>query len=122
MESRIRPSLAKEYSDYAVVGDDIAGGSMSEWSINSSDMIAEYSFDIAVFKKYRGRDLVGVNLINEAIKGYELNRSMYEEMGYDTIMRLWVVNPRLVKFLEKNKDFEIESQYSDGSAHMTYMN
>jgi len=115
-QSGIRPSNNQQYSHFALMEDQVAGGAMDGWSID--DGIAEYSFDIAVHPQYRGFNKIGIKLIEEAIKKYEMDKLHYEEMGYDTKMRLWVVNPKLVPFLEKHYDFEIESLYEDGSAHM----
>lgn len=121
-ESQIKPSKNKEYSHFALLDNgNVAGGVMSEWDRDDTNMTAEYSFDVAVRPQYRGNQKIGIDLIDKAIENYQIEKDMYEDMGYDTVMKLWVVNPKLVKFLKNHKNFKIESEYPNGSANMIYL-
>jgi|SaaInlV_100m_DNA_2_1039680.scaffolds.fasta_scaffold39411_2 hypothetical protein len=117
-ESKIRPSNDSDPQFFALMGEDVAGGTYSNWRFNEEEDIATYSFDVAVLEKYRGRENVGIKLIDSSIQYYENEKCDYEDMGYRTEMLLWVINPKLVKFFENCRDFEIVSENSDGSAHM----
>lgn len=69
-----------------------------------------YDFDVAVHPKYRHAS-VGVKLIEASIE-----QARSEDVSG---ILVYVVNPKLIKFLEKHYGFNIESHYSHGSAHMS---
>ena len=72
----------------------------------------EYSFDVAVLPEYRGG--TGLKLIETCMDEFKNMQSEHP----NSRIKLWVVNPKLVPFLERKYDFEIEMKHSDGSAHM----
>lgn len=107
--SGIRISSNKEIRLIAVTpGGDAIGG---VWvAIDEDEGHSVYDFDVAVDPKYRdGR--VGLKLIDAAIRDFQ-------DLDIDMI-RVWVINPRLVKYLENHRGFDVETEYGDGSAHMT---
>jgi hypothetical protein len=103
-KSGIRPDRNKELSLIALDNkSNVIGAVYDSYDHNEKT----YSFDVAVLPEYRSG--TGLKLIKEAI---EIGQ------GFDYNITLWVVNPKLVKVLENKFDFEIETQHSDGSAHM----
>jgi len=104
----IRPNRSKNLTFIALdEKDEVIGAAFTE-TTNTEDYGFEYSFDLAVLPEHRGS--VGMELIRACI---DEAKSLP-----DNIIRLWVINPKLVRVLERKFDFEIEQQYSDGSAHM----
>lgn len=84
-------------------------------SLDGSDEGTVYDFDVAVDPKHRsGR--IGLELIDAALGDYEYHKAD----DPNTYVRVWVVNPKLVRVLERRYNFDIESEYRDGSAHMVY--
>ncbi len=121
----IRYGRKKDISHVAIENGEVIGavasGWMPGWGTDFTDReeerVMEYSFDLVVDPKHR-RKGVGKKLIDDAIKEYERDKAHYREAeGVETMMRLWVVNPALVPYLE-SIGFEIESKYEDGSAHL----
>lgn len=118
--SNIRISRAKELSWIAINdAGDVIGAIWSslerdqEAYMRSDEDIFVFDFDVAVDPEWRsGR--IGLELIEKAIG--DLRDRQDEFPG--TYARVWVVNPRLVRVLERKYGFETESQYKDGSAHM----
>lgn len=102
----------KELSHMAVEDGQVIGAVSSSWS--HEDGVDVFSFDVAVKRQYQGT-MAGMKLIQEAIKQYEWDKSMYEG---NTMMRLWVVNERLIPILVRRFGFEIESEHEGGSAHL----
>lgn len=115
-ESKIRYDSKKNLSHLAIENGVVIGAVASGW--DKEDDAYVFSFDVVVKPEFRGKSFAGLNLISEGIQKYNSESSDYSEMGYNTMMRLWVVNPKLVPILERKYNLEIESQYSDGSAHM----
>lgn len=107
--SNIRPDSNKEALIVAVEDGEVVGAVY--YGIVNSEFGHEASFDVAVTPEYRGR--IGMDLIRRAVEYAE--NDLAEIGGH---IRLWVVNPRLVPILERRFGFDIDSQYSDGSAHM----
>ena len=73
--------------------------------IYKSDEMNEYTvydFDVAVHPQYRNNNMVGIKLINNAIRDYE---SLDDE---NKMIRVFVVNPRLVSVLEKKYGFQCD--------------
>ena len=119
--SGIRPQSTSNISHVAVEDGQVIGSVSSEWSQEEGDgehPLYVFKFDVAVLPKFRGPAMVGMKLIRQAMEKYRHEKHMYQEMGGSTMMRLWVVNPRLVPVLESKFGFEVESQYGDGSAHL----
>ena len=69
-----------------------------------------YDFDVGVDPKYQGFAKIGIRLIDACIAAKPTNPYTY--------MRLWVVNPKLIDFLESHRGFDVESRYEGGSAHL----
>lgn len=113
-DSGIRISNNKEISFVAFdpVTDDIIGATWK--NIHDDEEGMTYDFDVAVDKGNRGGN-VGLSLIEASISDY----TQYNDG--DMRIRIWVVNPKLVRVLERKYGFNVMSQYPDGSAHMEYM-
>lgn len=113
-DSGIRISNNKEISFIAfdAVSDDVIGATWKGIYNDEEGMV--YDFDVAVDRNNRGGN-VGLNLIEASISDYMQNNDG------DMRIRVWVVNPKLVRVLQRKYGFEIMSQYSDGSAHMEYI-
>jgi len=111
--SGIRSNRNKEYTHMAIEDGRVIGAVSSSWENGSEGLV--YSFDIAVKPEYRGPAMVGLRLIDEAVREYEYTKNNFSE---PTVMRLWVVNPKLVPVLEKKYKFEIESDHGSGGVHM----
>ena len=118
-KSGIRIDSTKELSWVAInENDDVIGALWSCFSIRDTDDIGDqsvYDFDVAVDPEWRSGRL-GLQLIDHAIDDFRSHQSDFP----DAFARVWVVNPKLVRVLENRYEFEIESQYSDGSAHMIF--
>jgi len=115
-DSGIRFDSTKNISHLAEENGVIIGAVASGWGQQDDTYV--FAFDVVVKPEFRGKSFAGLKLISEGINKYNSEAPDYREMGYNTMMRLWVVNSRLVPILERKYNFEIESQYSDGSAHM----
>lgn len=112
-KSGIRIDSTKELSWIAVnEADDVVG---ALWSHLSNDDPPVFDFDVAVDPDWRSGRL-GLQLIDNAIEDLRGHQSEFP----GTHARVWVVNPKLVRVLENRYGFEIESQHSDGSAHMRF--
>jgi hypothetical protein len=112
-KSGIRIDSTKELSWIALNEKDDVVGAL--WSCLSNDDQPIYDFDVAVDPDWRSGRL-GLQLIDQAIGDFRNYQSDFP----GTHARIWVVNPKLVRVLENRYGFKIESQYSDGSAHMTF--
>jgi len=112
-DSGIRIASNKELSFIAfdAISDDVIGATWKNIYSDEEGMI--YDFDVAVDKNNRGSN-VGLGLIEVSISDYIQNNDG------DMKIRVWVVNPKLVRVLERKYGFEVMSQYPDGSAHMEY--
>lgn len=108
-KSGVRPDRNKELRYIALDEKDNVIGAAFDSIINSEDYGSEYSFDVGVLPEHRGN--VGMELIKACLE--EANQ--LEEH----IIRLWVVNPKLVKIMERKFGFKIDDIHSDGSAHMS---
>jgi len=117
-ESKIRYDSTKNLSHLAVEDGVVIGAVASGWSKDSDIGAYVFAFDVVVKPEFRGKSLAGLKLISEGISRYNSEASIYRDMGYNTMLKLWVVNPRLVPILERKYNLEIESKYEDGSAHM----
>ena len=116
-EAGVRISSNKELKFVALdrsYSDPIIGGVwIATYHDNEQDAIV-FDFDVAVDKEFRSSALIGLKLIETAI-------DEYKNLDYDRkYIKVWVINPKLVRILERKYGFEIESEHGDGSAHMTY--
>jgi GNAT superfamily N-acetyltransferase len=123
-QNNIRYGRDKDISQVAVENGAVIGALASGWTNDNSygEDVMVFSFDLVVKPEFR-RQGVGLGLIQQALKKYNMEKLDYQEMGHKTMMRVWVVNPVLIPVLEK-LGFEIESSYevdglgSPGSAHL----
>lgn len=111
--SGIRIDSTKELAHIALANDDVVG---AVWTSLSNDDPPIFDFDVAVDPNFRGLSRIGLKLIDTAIEDLRAHQSDFP----GTSVRVWVINPKLVRFLEERYGFEIESQYGDGSAHMVF--
>jgi GNAT superfamily N-acetyltransferase len=109
----------KDISHVAVENGVVIGAIASGWQEDRSggETEAVFSFDLAVKPEFRRRG-VGLSLIQQAVKQYERDKGMYEEMGSRPMMRLWVVNRFLIPVLEQKFGFQLEAEHGNGSVHM----
>ncbi len=121
-KSKITPDRDKNISHVAIEDGKVIGAVSSGWSrVHEPDgPVWIFSFDVAVNPEHRGPQMAGIKLISEAVRHYDSNKAEYidAEGGGRTMMRLWVVNPRLVPILEAKFGFTIEAEYGAGGAHM----
>jgi ribosomal protein S18 acetylase RimI-like enzyme len=113
--AEIRINRAKNITILAVLGEQVIGAVATAWQENRDEDAWEFSWDIAVHPEYR-KSGIGARLIREALAAYESEKADY---GDRTVMRLWVVNPRLANVLEQHYGFEIESELGHGQKIMT---
>tara|TARA_Y100000034_G_C6867737_1_gene395688 strand:- start:108 stop:617 length:510 start_codon:yes stop_codon:yes gene_type:complete len=125
-ERGISPGSQKDYSIVALNDDVPVGGIASGWSDNDEFgfPVKQFSFDVAAeggegrTPNRGGTGMMGMRLIQEAINKYEAEKSDWEEQGYKTMIKVWVINHRLIPILERRFGFDIEAEHGDGSAHM----
>lgn len=118
--SGIRISRSKNLFYVAVHNEQVVGAiwaaeyndSDSYFSADPDQVVRVLDFDVAVDPDYRGNAMVGLQLINDAIQ--------YFHSSENDLIRVLVVNPKLVRVLESKYKFEIESHFGNGSAHMVY--
>lgn len=112
--SRIRISRNKNLFFVAVHNEQVVGAIWADEYENGDydPVVRVLDFDVAVDPDYRGAAMVGLQLIDEAIS--------YFRNSENDMIRVWVINPKLVRVLESKYNFEIESQQNDGSAHMVH--
>lgn len=119
-ENKIRPDSAKNISQVAIENGVVIGALSSGWSISreyGDEQVSVFSFDLVVKPEFR-RQGVGMTLIQNAISKYDAEKNDYREMGNQTMMRIWVVNPILIPVLER-LGFQTESEpYENGSVHL----
>jgi hypothetical protein len=76
-----------------------------------------YDFDVVVDERFRNPvDKVGLQLIDAAIGEYKDLASTVER----SYIRVYVVNRKLIRFLERKYGFTVESEYGHGPVHMVY--
>ena len=123
-QNDIRYGRDKNISQVAIENGVVIGALASGWQRDNSygEDVMVFSFDLVVKPEFR-RQGVGLGLIQQALKRYNIEKPDYQEMGNKTMMRVWVVNPVLIPVLEK-LGFKIESSYevdwlgNPGSAHL----
>lgn len=116
-ESGIRVMRNKELKFVALdrsYSDPVIGGVWTATYHDYEQDATVFDFDVAVDKEFRSSALVGLKLIEAAISEYN---DLQDDRKY---IRVWVINPKLVRVLERKYGFEIESDHGDGSAHMIY--
>jgi len=120
-ESGIRVSRDKNMTQLAIENGKVIGAIASSWNkedeYDGKDVYV-FSFDIAVKPEFRGPKMVGLKLIAAAIKQYEHEKTIYEETDGLTMMRLWVVNRRLIPVLEQKFGFDLESDLGKSGAYL----
>jgi hypothetical protein len=117
---KIRPDSTKNVGFAAVIGgDQVVGGAYigvtPDDDYGQSEPTFVYSFDVVVDPSFQWGRKIGLDLI----KACEKERKFFEESHGNIYTRLYVVNPKLARFLEERYGYEMEEQYSHGSAHMT---
>lgn len=117
----IRPDSTKHVAFVATTNDSytVVGGAYvgitEDHEANQPEPWYLYSFDIVVDPDYQWGRKIGLDLIKAA----EKERSYYAEpYGGNVRTRLWVVNPKLARYMAEHKGYDTESEYSDGSAHL----
>lgn len=120
-ESGVNISSNKEILLVALAGDEVIGG---VWNaiVNDSDAsgyygedINYYDFDVAVDKNFRG-SRVGLELIDAALDHYNSLKSE----GLVSYVRVWVINPKLARYLENHYGFDSDGGWSKNNPFMTY--
>jgi hypothetical protein len=116
----IRPDSTKNVGFAAVIEDRVVGGAYigitPEHEFDQFKVSFVYSFDVVVDPEFRWGRKIGLDLIKAA----EEERKSFEDAHYGNVRtRLWVINPKLARYLEEREGYEVESKYSDGSAHLT---
>ena len=122
-QANIRPGSQKEITQIADVDGVVAGALASTWydTEEYGFPVKVFEMDVAVRPDYRGPQMIGLNLIKQGIQQYEQEKDMWEEMGLKTMMKSWVINPRLIDVLERRYGFEIESQGGEEGKNWAYM-
>jgi len=90
--------------------DRVVGALSEDWEKVDGEAdkpIYEYSFDLSVIKDFQKKG-IGRQLINNAIKRYEAEKSSYEDMGCYTRIKVWAVNPKIAEMLENEYGFDCE--------------
>lgn len=116
--SGIRISRNKELSLMALNSSgDVVGAVWSSYENDDDQEAMVYDFDVAVLPQYRKHEsMIGIKLIDSALEDFN-NLRAENPRSY---VRVWVVNPRLARVLERMYGFEPENTHGDGSTHMTY--
>lgn len=110
---KIRIDSTKNLTLVAMNDDEVVGALYSGWTNGDTyegNQVYEFSFDVGVDPKFQGFSLVGPKLIEESMKMYDNESSAYGEY---TMIRLYVVNPKLADYLEKKYDFEVTKVGND---------
>jgi len=120
-QQKIRYDSSKRVNQVAIENGVVIGAIASGWTnsreYGEDETVAVFSFDLVVKPEFQ-RQGVGMQLIQNAIREYQQDKHVYEEMGQKTMMRLWVVNPVLIPVLER-LGFQAESEpYENGSVHL----
>lgn len=112
----IRISSNKEIKFIAKNGSKVVGAVWaSVYPDDSYDQeIYIYDFDIATDRRTPG---VFLQLMDDVLRDFRDISALYDE---PTIIRSWVVNPRLADVLERKYGFEVESDHGSGGKHMIY--
>jgi hypothetical protein len=116
----IRIDSTKNLGFAALMGDEVVGGAYIGITPNDvydhPEPLFVYSFDVVVNPYLQWGRKIGLDLIKAA----EEERKSFEEVYSGNVFtRLWVVNPKLARYLEEREGYEVESKYEDGSAHLT---
>lgn len=120
--SGIRISGDKELSIVALHGDDVVGAVWSSFEPDHDyeEEVFRYDFDVAVRPDIRSTGLVskkiGPRLIKAALEEYNSLSSEFQR----SYIRVWVVNPKLAKYLENNFGFESDGEWSQSNPFMEY--
>lgn len=122
-QSGIRLNRDKEITQIAEADGLVVGALATNWyeTEEYGFPVRVFDVDVAVRPDYRGPQLIGLNLIKRAIQQYEDEKYIWEEMGLKTMMKSWVINPRLIDILERRYGFEIESEGGQGDKRWAYL-
>lgn len=115
--SGIHISRNKELAFVAMDGEEVIGATWKD--IYRDDNYDEqevyvYDFDMAIRKDYREDLRAFFGLMRASLDDFEDSKDYYDNL----YIRTWVINPKLVRVLERKYGFEIESEHGDNSAHM----
>lgn len=117
----IRISRDKQLTYVALIEDRCVGAVWSNWyqtdeydEDEDGERAWVFDFDVVSDPAYRAAGPIGVKLIEAALDEYRAAN------WYRKMIRVYVVNPKLINFLERHYGFESEGTYSHGAAHMTY--
>jgi ribosomal protein S18 acetylase RimI-like enzyme len=103
--------------------DRVVGATATGWSQVDGEAdkpIYEYSFDLSVMADFQKQG-IGRQLIANAIKRYESDKSDYEEMGNYTRMKVWAVNANVARILENEFRFDCEPVAYDNGEPSQWM-
>lgn len=118
-QNDIRYGRDKNISQVAIENGVVIGALASGWDKDNSygEDVMVFSFDLVVKPEFR-RQGVGLKLIQQGLAKYKQEKGDYQEMGNQTMMRIWVINPVLIPVLE-GLGFQAESEpYENGSVHL----
>ena len=116
-DSGLHISRNKELALIAIDEKEVVHGAV--WTSLESDDDQDamvFNFDVAVDKSARGPAKIGPQLIDAALEEFENLKAELDRV----YVRVWVINPKLVHYLEYQRGFELVGTHSDGSAHMVY--
>lgn len=119
-QSKIKYPRDSQVREVAIENGVVIGALSCGWQESQDyepEKVYVYSFDLAVKPEFR-RQGVGATLIQRGIAQYESEKHDYQDMGYSTMMRVWVVNPVLIPLLENKFGFQMEAEHEGGSAHL----
>ena len=122
--SNINLNRNKNITQVARSGGLVVGALATDWEDGQGDYdspVRVFSMDVAVDPDYRGTDLVGMRLIKAGIAQYEQEKLDWQDSGMNTMMRSWVVNPRLIDIMERRYGFDIESEGGEGNQRWAYV-
>jgi len=113
-ENDIRIDSTKNINHLAIENGVVIGALASGWTRHDNEMV--FAFDLVVKQEFRIKG-VGLQLIQNAIKQYNQEKSDYKEMGHSTKMRIYVVNPLLFPVLERLGFKVVETYQWNGSTY-----
>ena len=118
--ANLRYDSSKRISHVAIEDGRVIGALASGWTQSQDygdEKVMVFAFDVAVRPEFQ-KGMTGLKLIAGGIQKYETEKRDYQEMGYQTMMRLCVVNSRLVPVLEQRYGFTMESDHGAGGVHL----
>jgi hypothetical protein len=126
--SKIGISRFKQVTLAAFENGEPIGGVLSAWEHDYDRDVWAFDFDVAVMPGRRGAgrehrglgssgvmDTAGIRLVLAAIQQYESEK---HDHGDRTMISVYVVNPKLARFLQTRLGFELESEYGHGTVQL----